>query len=70
MNDDMGSSNPLDNFWMEGDSLAPPCQAEHDVIGAMMELIAPYANENSIFYGIYIYVRCALQKKSLSIVSN
>jgi hypothetical protein len=25
-------------MWMEGDSLAPPCQAEDDVITAILEL--------------------------------
>ena len=30
--------NPLDGYWLEGDSLAPPCQAEMDVVKAIIDL--------------------------------
>lgn len=33
--------NPLSNFWMEGDSLAPPCQADMDVVSAILDLAQP-----------------------------
>ena len=29
--------NPFQNYWMEGDSLAPPCQAEMDVVDHILE---------------------------------
>lgn len=31
--------NPLDSFWMEGDSLAPPCQSENDIIDIILNLV-------------------------------
>jgi SAM-dependent methyltransferase len=34
--------NPLSNFWLEGDSLAPPCQAELDVVESILDLAEPY----------------------------
>jgi precorrin-6B methylase 2 len=40
----MSDENPLDGFWMEGDSLAPPCQAEMDVIDVLLLLAAPHPN--------------------------
>ena len=30
--------NPLDGFWMEGDSLAPPCQADQDIVDEIIQL--------------------------------
>jgi precorrin-6B methylase 2 len=33
--------NPFETMWMEGDSLAPPCQAELDVIDAILDLVTP-----------------------------
>jgi precorrin-6B methylase 2 len=42
--------NPLDGFWMEGDSLAPPCQAELDVIEVILELAQ--LNEQSVLYDL------------------
>lgn len=33
--------NPLAHYWMEGDSLAPPCQAELDVVQAILEFAQP-----------------------------
>ena len=35
----MEGENPLDSFWMEGDSLAPPCQSEFDIINVILELV-------------------------------
>jgi precorrin-6B methylase 2 len=40
--------NPLDGFWMEGDSLAPPCQAELDVIDVILQLV-PLNQESKLF---------------------
>jgi SAM-dependent methyltransferase len=40
-------SNPLNSFWMEGDSLAPPCQAEYDVVNAIIHLASPYLNSEA-----------------------
>ena len=33
--------NPLGNYWMEGDSLAPPCQADMSIVAAILELADP-----------------------------
>lgn len=33
------SSNPLDHFWLEGDSLAPPCQSDIDVVNTILDLV-------------------------------
>jgi len=34
-------TNPFDSYWMEGDSLAPPCQAEMDVVEEIIDLAHP-----------------------------
>jgi precorrin-6B methylase 2 len=34
-------------FWMEGDSLAPPCPSDDTVINCMLDLLAPYVSSNS-----------------------
>lgn len=39
--EDAEDANPLANYWMEGDSLAPPCQAELDVVHAILDLAQP-----------------------------
>jgi SAM-dependent methyltransferase len=48
--DDAEDLNPLANYWMEGDSLAPPCQAEMDVVHSILDLAA--ANDNSVLYDL------------------
>jgi precorrin-6B methylase 2 len=45
-------SNPLDNYWLEGDSLAPPCQAELDVVQGILDLAAPYIKSDHTFYDL------------------
>ena len=42
--------NPLSSYWMEGDSLAPPCQAEMDVVSAILELADP--SESDILFDL------------------
>jgi SAM-dependent methyltransferase len=42
------SGSFLDGFWMEGDSLAPPCQADYDVVDAMIEL-ADLSKDSNLF---------------------
>jgi SAM-dependent methyltransferase len=42
--------NPLDGFWMEGDSLAPPCQAELNVIEVILQLAQ--LNEQSFLFDL------------------
>lgn len=37
-------NNPMANYWMEGDSLAPPCQAELDVVHSILDLASPRAD--------------------------
>lgn len=38
--------------WMEGDSLAPPCQSENEVIVSILDTIAPYTNESSVLFDL------------------
>jgi SAM-dependent methyltransferase len=45
-------SNPLAHYWLEGDSLAPPCQAELDVVQSILDLAAPYINPEDTFYDL------------------
>ena len=33
--------NPLNCFWMEGDSLAPPCQSDMEIVNAILETANP-----------------------------
>lgn len=44
--------NPLAHYWLEGDSLAPPCQAEMDVVEAMLEMVSPYASKDSYVFDL------------------
>lgn len=39
--EESGSEDALPFRWMEGDSLAPPCQSESDVIRDVLELASP-----------------------------
>lgn len=48
--DDAEDLNPLSNYWMEGDSLAPPCQAELDVVHSILDLAEP--NSSSVLYDL------------------
>lgn len=38
--EEIEETDPLSGFWLEGDSLAPPCQADLDVITAILDLSA------------------------------
>ena len=38
--------------WIEGDSLAPPCQADTDVVNAILELASPYLSKDSFFFDL------------------
>lgn len=50
MSDDEDNVDPLKGFWLEGDSLAPPCQCEMDVASTIVGLAAPYLkHDNSLF---------------------
>lgn len=40
------------HFWLEGDSLAPPCQSEDDVISSILDLVTPYLHPTSTFYDL------------------
>jgi SAM-dependent methyltransferase len=50
--------HPLFFQWMEGDSLAPPCHSEHDVIDPMLQFLEQQVplgflnNEKSLFYDL------------------
>ena len=48
--DEADDGNPLANYWMEGDSLAPPCQAELDVVHSILNLAKP--KSESILYDL------------------
>jgi SAM-dependent methyltransferase len=37
LRDDIGEDNPFANYWLEGDSLAPPCQSDDDIIDLIIE---------------------------------
>mmetsp|Transcript_6285 Transcript_6285/g.9400 ORF Transcript_6285/g.9400 Transcript_6285/m.9400 type:complete len:85 (-) Transcript_6285:9-263(-) len=45
--DDESESNPLPQ-WLEGDSLAPPCQADYELIAEMLDF-AEIGEEDYIF---------------------
>lgn len=45
------SDNPLP-AWMEGDSLAPPCQADMDVVRAIIDF-AGVTEDDVSFFGAY-----------------
>jgi hypothetical protein len=38
--------------WLEGDSLAPPCQSDYEVIKAILSTIRPYVSANSLLYDL------------------
>ncbi len=39
--EDEREDGSLIGYWLEGDSLAPPCQAEMDVVDAIIDLLSP-----------------------------
>lgn len=43
--DEEDEENPLSGFWLEGDSLAPPCQAELDVVQEILTLALGHSEE-------------------------
>ena len=43
--------NPLSHYWLEGDSLAPPCQTAMDAVTQMIELAAPKPTDYLIDLG-------------------
>ena len=38
--------NPLGTYWMEGDSLAPPCQADMSIVSAILDLAKPTKDDH------------------------
>ena len=52
LEEDDNETNPLDSYWLEGDSLAPPCQAELDVVQSILELAAPHMKPHFVFYDL------------------
>jgi SAM-dependent methyltransferase len=38
--------------WLEGDSLAPPCQSDYEVIKAILSTVRPYVSANSLLYDL------------------
>lgn len=45
-------NNPLDGFWLEGDSLAPPCQADLDVVNGILDLAEPFMASMNLIYDL------------------
>lgn len=43
--EDENQTDPLQGYWMEGDSLAPPCQAAHDVVEAILQLAEVHSKD-------------------------
>lgn len=39
--DEYDDENPLKGFWLEGDSLAPPCQCDMDVVEEILRMAQP-----------------------------
>ncbi len=39
--EDEREDGSLIGYWLEGDSLAPPCRAEMDVVDAIIDLLSP-----------------------------
>lgn len=50
LRDDIADENPFAGYWMEGDSLAPPCQSDDDIIDKMIELAD--LSENSYIFDL------------------
>lgn len=46
------NKNPIDGLWLEGDSLAPPCQADLDVVHSIASFIEPHMSSSSILYDL------------------
>jgi SAM-dependent methyltransferase len=38
--------------WLEGDSLAPPCQTEYEIVETILQIVRPYVNEKSVLYDL------------------
>lgn len=38
--------------WIEGDSLAPPCQTDREVIASILTLVEPYVDESSTLFDL------------------
>ena len=51
-NNDLEEDDELPYHWLEGDSLAPPCQTDSETITALLELIKPFASPESILYDL------------------
>ena len=44
--------NPLGTYWMEGDSLAPPCQADMSIVSAILDLAKPNEEDHVFDLGL------------------
>ncbi len=50
--DSVDPENPLLGFWLEGDSLAPPCQCEMDVVSTIISLASPFLKQHSYLFDL------------------
>lgn len=51
--DESEGEDPLAGFWLEGDSLAPPCQADLDVVNEILDIAAPYlTSSDKVLYDL------------------
>ena len=48
--DEEDEENPLNGFWLEGDSLAPPCQADLSVVNEIIKLAKP--SKDSVLFDL------------------
>ena len=42
---DYEETNPFESYWMEGDSLAPPCQADISTVDFLLDLVSPSSSD-------------------------
>lgn len=48
--EDENEENPLAYYWMEGDSLAPPCQTDINIVRRILEIVQP--TKDDILYDL------------------
>lgn len=44
--------NPFSGIWLEGDSLAPPCQADRDIVDEIVQFARPHMKPSSVVYDL------------------
>jgi|EP01040_Poterioochromonas_malhamensis_P007162 predicted RNA methylase len=49
---DSEDEETLPFHWLEGDSLAPPCQTDHEIVATIIQSLQPFVNEESCLYDL------------------